>query len=99
MIDTDRLNDVIQSRTEELCRHFFDNGKKMRSEWKIADVTGAKGDSLGIQLTGPKAGLWHDRATGEGGGFVMLLAKNRGVSFPEAVALIENALGINLQLA
>jgi hypothetical protein len=48
MIDGNRLNEVVRSNIETLCRHFFPTGHKDGGEWKIADVSGAKGNSLGI---------------------------------------------------
>jgi hypothetical protein len=99
MIDSDRLNAVVKTNIEALCQHFFPNGKEVRGEWRIGDVTGAKGNSLGIQLTGPKTGVWIDRDGSGNGGFANLLRANRGVGFREAVALIESFLGINLQLS
>jgi hypothetical protein len=98
MIDTDRLRESQRTRTEGLCRHYFPLGKKNGGEWKIGDITGAPGDSLGIQLTGPKAGLWHDRATGQGGDFIELLRANRNLTFQEAVEEVERALGVSLRM-
>lgn len=99
MIDVERLNQVIKTNIEFLCRYFCAEGKRVGSEWKIADVSGAAGNSLGIQLTGQNAGLWHDRATGEGGNFTKLLQLSHGLSFREAVDEIGGILCINLSLA
>src|ERR1700739_3105559 len=98
MVKLDLLRDLVRSRAEELCGHFFPHGKKVGNEWKIGDILGAPGDSLGIQLTGQKAGLYHDRATGEGGDFIKLLRENRNIPFTQAVAEIERAFGMSLQL-
>jgi hypothetical protein len=97
MIDLDLLRDLVRSRAEELCGHFFPHGKKEGNEWKIGDISGTPGESLGIQLTGQKAGLYHDRATGEGGDFITLLRENRNITFPQAIAEIERAFGKSLQ--
>lgn len=40
MIDGKRLNEVVRSNIETLCRHFFPAGHKDGGEWKIADVSG-----------------------------------------------------------
>jgi 5S rRNA maturation endonuclease (ribonuclease M5) len=97
MIDCALLRDLERSRAEELCRRFFPNGKKLGNEWKLGDVSGARGNSLGIQLTGPNAGLWQDRATSEGGDFVKLVCANRELGFVQAVEEIEQALGMSLR--
>jgi hypothetical protein len=97
MIDADRLDRILCEGIDQLCRHFFPQGRKIGQEWKIADTSGQRGDSLGIQLTGTKAGQWHDRATGEGGTFPRLLMVNRGLSFPEACRLIGEILHFDLE--
>jgi hypothetical protein len=97
MINYDSLRELERSRAEDLCRIFLPNGKKVGSEWKIGDVSGVPGYSLGVQLTGPKAALWHDRATGEGGTLSKLVSLNQKLSFPQAVEAIERAVGVCLR--
>lgn len=99
MINFDLLREIIRNRTEELCSCFFPNGKKAANEWKIADVSGAPGNSLAIQLTGNKAGLWRDRATDEGGDFIDLLCASRNLTLIEAAQEIGRVLGANLELS
>jgi hypothetical protein len=98
MIDEERLRAVVASNIETLCRHFFPHGKKDGSDWKIADISGAKGDSLGICLSSPKAGVWIDRATGEKGNFTQLLMRSRNIRFPQAAGEIGRCLGIDLEI-
>lgn len=43
-----------------------------KHEARIADTTGAPGESLAIQLTGQNAGAWYDHATDEGGDLISL---------------------------
>jgi hypothetical protein len=97
MVNIGLLRDLQRDWAEDLCRHFFPNGKKVGNEWKIADTTGASGNSLAIHLTGDKAGLWIDRATDEGGGFVKLLSANRNLTLIQAVEEIERVLGVSLR--
>jgi twinkle protein len=96
MINEDLLRDLVRSRIEDLCRHFFPHGRKMGNEWKLGNTTGVSGESLGIQLVGQKAGLYRDRATGEGGDFVKLLRENRNITFTYAAEQIGHFLGVNL---
>jgi hypothetical protein len=77
-IDTLRLAQLVRERTEDLCRTLFPNGRKEGGEWKLDNVQGEPGRSLGVCLSGARAGLWYDHATGEGkgkddAGFVRLL--------------------------
>ena len=97
MINTDELNSTVRERIERLCHHFFPQGRKVNNQWRVADIAGVRGDSLGIQLTGPKAGLWHDFATGQGGIFPDLLMANRSLCFPDAVTEIECFLGVSFR--
>src|SRR4030088_3483522 len=84
MIDTARLEQAVRDNIGRLCRELFPRGVREGNEWKISDTTGAKGTSLGIQFIGPKAGIWHDRATGQGGTFVELLQLRNALTFPQA---------------
>jgi putative DNA primase/helicase len=97
MIDTDRLQQVVRDSIERLCKELFPHGVREGNEWKIADVSGAKGDSLGICLSREKAGLFHDHATGDKGTFTELVMANRNLSFPDAAEVIGKYLAINLQ--
>ena len=49
-------------------------GKRRRGKFLIGDVLGSPGDSLEVVLDGEKAGLWTDRATGDGGDIFSLIA-------------------------
>jgi len=52
----------------------FPAGKRRRGKFLIGDVLGSPGDSLEVVLDGEKAGLWTDRATGDGGDIFSLIA-------------------------
>ncbi|MDX5496906.1 MAG: AAA family ATPase [Wolbachia endosymbiont of Nomada fabriciana] len=64
----------------------------------VGDVQGNKGKSTVIELTGERAGLWKDFATGEGGDIIDLWAtvhgKNAKTEFPEVMLSISEWLGI-----
>lgn len=52
----------------------------------IGNVAGEPGESLSVELSGPKAGLWHDFASGEGGDIFDLWQAARGLaSFRETL--------------
>ncbi len=65
--------DIVEIKTrlardvESVARDLLPNGRKRGNEWRAGDVDGDEGDSLGVHLVGPKAGIWSDFATGEGG--------------------------------
>ena len=83
--DTDRQAQREQirlgliSRLESVLLTMFPAGKKRRSKFLIGDVHGSPGDSLEVVLDGEKAGLWTDRATGDGGDVFDLIASHLGV--------------------
>ncbi|MBS0577606.1 MAG: hypothetical protein JSS45_14505 [Proteobacteria bacterium] len=52
----------------------FPAGKTRRGKFLIGDLLGSSGDSLEVVLDGDKAGLWTDRATGDGGDIFSLIA-------------------------
>lgn len=87
MTDKSHTNDIshlslnLAARAESFCRHFFPDGQKAGNYWKIADTSGAPGQSLSIRLKdhgGRKAGNWTDYASGEFGDLIDLLHINRG---------------------
>lgn len=96
-IDWKKLDEFERGNAERICRHFLTLGKKVSQEWKLGDTAGAKGDSLGVQLTGDRAGLWVDRATGEGGKLRKLIAANRGLADQDVVEEISRAFGISFR--
>jgi putative DNA primase/helicase len=63
----------------------------------VGDVMGGPGDSLELLLSGPKAGLWTDRATGEGGDIFDLIARhyqlNIQTNFPDVLKRAKDLLG------
>ena len=58
----------------------FPAGKRRRGKFLIGDVLGSPGDSLEVVLDGEKAGLWTDRATGDGGDIFSLIAGHLALS-------------------
>ncbi|MDX5526374.1 MAG: AAA family ATPase [Wolbachia endosymbiont of Andrena nigroaenea] len=77
--------------------YLFPNGTFHGDEFRIGDVHGNKGKSLRVELSGSRAGLWNDFATGEGGDIIDLWAavhrKNARTEFPEVMASIAEWLG------
>ena len=59
--------DRLTENTETLCRELLPNGRREGAEWRCGSVNGEVGKSLGVHLTGAKAGVWADFADGSGG--------------------------------
>ncbi|MBT2748253.1 MULTISPECIES: phage/plasmid primase, P4 family [unclassified Lysobacter] len=65
---------ALLQRLEGVLRALLPKGKVRHGKFVVGDVTGAAGDSLEVELTGDKAGLWKDHASGEGGDAFDLIA-------------------------
>ena len=101
-IDVLRLEDLIYSNTETLCRHFFPAGKRVRDQWRVASSprVGRKKNrpgSLAIHLEGNFKGCWRDWSTGEHGAFVRLVMTRHNLSFQDAARAIGACLGIPIE--
>ena len=68
----------LVARLNSLLATLYPAGKKRRGKFLIGDVLGSPGDSLEVVLDGEKAGLWTDRATGDGGDIFDLIAAHLG---------------------
>ncbi|MCC7227381.1 MAG: hypothetical protein IT507_11885 [Burkholderiaceae bacterium] len=78
--EREALRAALLAQLESVLTILFPAGKKRRGKFLIGDVLGSPGDSLEIVLTGEKAGLWTDRANGDGGDIFDLLATHLGLS-------------------
>ena len=94
-VDFRKIEAEALPRLEGLLRQLFPNGRRVGGEFRIGSLAGEKGESLGIRLTGPKAGVWADFATGESGhGLISLIARSRGLAHCDAARLLTDMLGI-----
>lgn len=88
---------ALLSRLEAVLFTLFPAGKKRRGKFFIGDVLGSPGDSLEVVLDGDKAGLWTDRATGDGGDVFHLIGAHFGVDvqgdFARVLDLAEDLAG------
>ena len=60
MMMAKEISRLLAQRAEEIARHLLPNGKKESNEWRTGSVNGEAGHSLGVHLSGEKAGLWCD---------------------------------------
>ena len=85
------------ARLDSVLANLFPAGKKRRGTFCIGDILGSPGDSLEIVLDGEKAGLWTDRAQGDGGDVFTLIAGHFGIDvhgdFPAVLGQAEDLLG------
>lgn len=74
--------------------YLLPNGKKQAGEWKVGGSSGEAGQSMSVRLSGAKAGVWSDFATGEKGDILDLWASVRGLSMGEAINEAKQYLGV-----
>ena len=95
--EREELRAELLARLESVLTTMFPAGKKCKGKFLIGDVLGSPGDSLEVVLDGEKAGLWTDRATGDGGDIFDLIATSLGVSvqadFPRVLDAATDLLG------
>ncbi len=93
----DEILAAVLSRLESVLFGLYPAGKARYGKFFIGDVSGSPGDSLEVVLDGEKAGLWTDRATGQGGDFFALLAAREHMDvhgdFPKVLEIATSLTG------
>lgn len=80
--DKDELRARLLDQLEAVLMYLFPNGRRQGTRFVVGNVQGDAGDSLVIELEGPKRGVWIDFATGESGDVLALWAAVRGFAVP-----------------
>lgn len=62
MVEIADLVGMLSRRAEALCAELLPAGIKEGNEWRVGSVAGEAGRSLGVHLSGVKAGVWCDWA-------------------------------------
>lgn len=80
--DRDEVFNSLTAQLEGVLGYLYPQGfaDPKGRKFYIGSIHGEKGESLSVELSGPKAGLWHDFATGEGGDIFDLWREARGLS-------------------
>lgn len=95
--EREALRAALLANLESVLCALFPAGKKRRGNFYIGDILGSPGDSLEVVLSGEKAGLWTDRATGDGGDIFDLLAAHLRVDvtqdFPQVLQYAGDLVG------
>ncbi|CAM5220324.1 hypothetical protein CDEF62S_00623 [Castellaniella defragrans] len=79
-MDRDAIHQALLSRLESVLTTMFPAGKIRHGKFRVGDTFGSEGDSLEVVLAGEKAGLWTDRATGDGGDIFDLISLYAGIN-------------------
>src|SRR5262245_3083492 len=91
---TAELKVRLVAQTQRVAGYLLPAGHLDHHEWRAGSVLGEAGQSLGVHLVGPKAGLWKDFSTGEGGDLIALWMAARRLRFAEALKEIRTWLGM-----
>lgn len=89
------LRERLNNSAEGVCRHLLPGGMRVNKGWRCGGIDGSEGKSLEVELEGSKVGLFHDRATGEGGSILELWKLSRGLHFTEAVLEAAEFVGMS----
>jgi twinkle protein len=88
------LKDRLAQRVDTVAAYLLPNGKREGHEWRAGDVNGASGKSLGVHLSGEKAGVWRDFSADEGGDLLDLWCAVKGCDLKTAMDDAKDWLGI-----
>lgn len=94
MADISEVKRLLASRAQAVAEYLLPGGRKDGNEWRAGSVGGEKGQSLGVHLAGPKAGVWADFASGEGGDLLDLWQAVHRVSLVQALDEARTWLGV-----
>lgn len=93
--DPNQLKAALLARGEELCRYLLPGGRRNGINYLAGSLQGGRGESLSVCLSGEKAGVWKDFATGEAGDNLLeLLRQVRDYSFADACREAREWLGL-----
>ncbi len=96
-VGAEEIKARLTTRIEDVLFHLLPAGKVRHGKFHIGDVEGNPGESMKVELTGDKAGVWYDHATGQGGDILDLWATTRGMNtnsdFPRIMEEIRGWLG------
>lgn len=94
MADILEIKRMLADRAQSVAEMLLPNGRKNGAEWQVGSTDGEKGKSLGVHLSGHKAGIWQDFATGEGGDLLDLWCATRRLTLSEALEAARSYLGV-----
>ncbi len=90
---------MLADRAQSVAEHLLPRGRKDGSEWRAGSVNGEAGQSLGVHLTGEKAGIWADFNGGTGGDLLDLWSKAKGCTLSDALSQARAFLGVSRPVA
>lgn len=84
----------LATSVDGVVRLLLPNGRKVGQEWRVGSTDGEAGKSMGVHMTGDKAGVWLDGDTGQCGDLIGLWMAVKGLSLRDACKEAMDYLGI-----
>lgn len=94
MADITQIKSQLAGRAESIARQLLPAGQKHGNEWCVGSIDGEKGDSLKVCISGDRAGVWADFATGQAGDLLDLACATKGCDLLAALKWASDLLGI-----
>jgi len=89
------INQSLTLQAFEVAKMLLPQGKRDGHEWRVGNLDGDPGKSLGVRISGDKTGVWSDFATGDSGDLLDLWQKTKGISIKDAITEAKSYLGIS----
>jgi Toprim domain len=84
----------LAERAAQLAADLLPAGYREGPEWRAGSIAGEPGGSLGVHLTGAKAGIWADFATGQKGDALDLVHAVLGLDMHDTMVWSRRWLGL-----
>ncbi len=92
-----QLSERLVTRAGDVAKYLLPNGKRAGNEFVAGSLAGDAGDSLKVRISGDKAGVWSDFATGQSGGDLLdLWCAARNTDLRQAMVEAASWLGVTL---
>lgn len=94
-MNVSEISERLNSSLLAALRHLLPAGQVQGAEYCVGGLSGEKGQSLRIHMSGNKAGVWSDFASGESGGDLLdLWAAVKGIPLVAAIDEARDWLGV-----
>jgi len=93
-MNSKELSQAMAAQASDIAAYLLPGGKRKSGEWVAGNTSGEPGNSLSVRLSGTKAGVWKDFASGECGDILDLWAATRSLSISQAMAEAKQYLGV-----
>lgn len=92
--DITEIKRLLADRAQSVAEYLLPQGRKEGSEWRAGSTDGEKGQSLGVHLSGGKAGVWADFNGGDSGDLLDLWSKVKGCTLSDSLTQARAFLGV-----